>query len=217
VSLSISERESRRQDDKVLPEPLAELFSSRVRAAVLGLVLARPHLRFSLTELSRRLGLPVSSLQHECYKLTRLGLLRDERVGNARLYGPDGTWPLLEPLTALAVRAVPLEEALRGAVEGVTGIDSAWVGGDLGSSWAPVYVVVVGNLGVEELDGVLARCRVALDPVVGPSRIELAYFRPADWEARLARGDPFAMALHESDRIELCGFAREDRQDSDVA
>src|SRR5687768_18112538 len=32
---------------------------------------------------------PVSSLQHECYKLTRLGLLRDERVGNARLYRPD--------------------------------------------------------------------------------------------------------------------------------
>jgi hypothetical protein len=99
----------------------------------------------------------------------------------------------------------------------VTGIDSAWVGGDLGSSWAPVYVVVVGNLGVEELDGVLARCRVALDPIVGPSRIELAYFRPADWEARLARGDPFATALREGDRIELCGFAREVRQDSDVA
>ena len=39
-----------------MPEPLAELFSSRVRAAVLALVLPRPHLRFSLTDLSRRLG-----------------------------------------------------------------------------------------------------------------------------------------------------------------
>jgi DNA-binding IclR family transcriptional regulator len=83
-----------------VPEPLVELFSSRVRAAVLALVLPRPHLGFSLTDLSRRLGLPVSSVQHECYKLTRLGLLRDERVGNARLYRPDPTWPLLEPLTA---------------------------------------------------------------------------------------------------------------------
>ena len=200
-----------------MPEPLAELFSSRVRAAVLGLVLARPHLRFSLTELSRRLGLPVSSLQHECYKLTRLGLLRDERVGNARLYGPDAAWPLLEPLTALTVRAVPLEEALCGAVEGIPGIDSAWVSGDLGSPSAPVYVVVVGRLGVEELYGVFARCRIALDPIVGPNRIELAYFRPADWEARLTRVDPFTMALREGDRIELCGFAREERQDPDVA
>ena len=56
---------------------LAELFSSKVRAAALGVFLPRPHCWFSLTELSRLLGLPVSSLQHECYKLARLGLLRD--------------------------------------------------------------------------------------------------------------------------------------------
>ena len=200
-----------------MPEPLAELFSSRVRAAVLALVLARPHLRFSLTELSRRLGLPVSSLQHECYKLTRLGLLRDERVGNARLYRPDPAWPLLEPLTALTVRAMPLEEALRGAAEGVPGIGGAWVSGDLGSRSAPVYVVVVGSLGVEDLDGLFYRCRVVLNPIAGPSGIELAYFRPADWEARLARGDHFAAALVEGDRIEVCRFMRDERQDPDVA
>jgi DNA-binding transcriptional ArsR family regulator len=200
-----------------LPEPLAELFSSRVRAAVLGLVLARPHLRFSLTELSRRLGLPVSSLQHECYKLTRLGLLRDERVGNARLYGPDGTWPLLEPLTALAVRAVPLEEALRGAVEGVPFIDGAWVSGDLSSLSDSVYVVILGNLGIEDLDGIFDRSLVALAPIVGARRVELAYFRPADWVGRMTRGDPFATSLCDGHRIELCAFARDEREDPDVA
>jgi DNA-binding transcriptional ArsR family regulator len=200
-----------------VPEPLAELFSSRVRAAVLALVLARPHLRFSLTELSRRLGLPVSSLQHECYKLTRLGLLRDERVGNARLYRPDPAWPLLEPLTALTVRAMPLEEALHGAAEGVPGIDAAWVSGDLGGRSAPVYVVVVGSLGVEDLDGFFDRCRVVLNPIADLSGIELAYFRPSDWAARLARVDPFASALREGHRIEVCGFAPEERQHPDVA
>jgi DNA-binding transcriptional ArsR family regulator len=215
--LPISERESWREDEKVVPEPLAELFSSRVRAAVLALVLVRPHLRFSLTDLSRRLGLPVSSLQHECYKLTRLGLLRDERVGNARLYRPDAAWPLLEPLTALIVRAMPLEEALRGAVEGVPGIDAAWVSGDLGSPSAPVYVVVVGSLGVEELDGVFDRCQVALVPIAGPSRIELAYLRPADWQARLTSKDPFTASLLEGPRIELRAIAPEDRKDPDVA
>ena len=199
-----------------MPEPLAELFSSRVRAAVLALVLSRPHLRFSLTDLSRRLGLPVSSLQHECYKLARLGLLRGERVGNARLYCPDPAWPLLEPVTALTVRAMPLEQALRGAVEGVPGIEGAWVSGDLGSPRAPVYVVVLGSLGVDELDALFDRCRVALVPVAGATRIELAYFRPADWEARLARGDPLATALREDGRIELCAFSSEERRDPDV-
>jgi len=202
---------------KVVPDPLAELFSSRVRAAVLTLVLPRPHLAFSLTDLSRRLGLPVSSLQHECYKLTRLGLLRDERVGNARLYRPDPAWPLLEPLTALTVRAVPLEDALRGAVEGVPAIAGAWVSGDLVSQSNPVYVVVLGNLGIEDLDGIFDRCLVVLVPLVGARRVELAYFPAADWMARMARGDPFATSLVNGPRIELCAFARDEREDPDVA
>jgi DNA-binding transcriptional ArsR family regulator len=214
--LPVPERVPWRQDEKVVPEPLAELFSSRVRAAVLALVLSRPHLRFSLTDLSRRLGLPVSSLQHECYKLTRLGLLRDERVGNARLYRPDPAWPLLEPLTALTVRAMPLEEALRGAVEGVPGIEGAWVSGDLTSPPAPVYVVIVGSLGVEELDGTFDRCRVALLSTASACGIELAYFRPGDWQGRLNRADPFTTALRESPRIELCQFTREGGQCPDV-
>jgi hypothetical protein len=184
AALPIADREPCSQDEKVVPEPLAELFSSRVRAAVLALVLPRPHLRFSLTELSRRLGLPVSSLQHECYKLTRLGLLRDERVGNARLYCPDPGWPLLEPMTALTVRAMPLEEALRGAVEGVPGIEGAWVSGDLGSPAAAVYVVVLGSLGVDELDGLFDRCQVALVPPRRRSRrARLFPFRRLDGKA----------------------------------
>jgi DNA-binding transcriptional ArsR family regulator len=202
---------------KVVPDPLAELFSSRVRAAVLTLVLPRPHLAFSLTDLSRRLGLPVSSLQHECYKLTRLGLLRDERVGNARLYRPDPAWPLLEPLTALTVRAVPLGDALRGAVEGIPGINGAWVSGDLTSQLDPVYVVVLGDLGVEELDGIFDRCRIALVPTVGAGRIELAYFRRTDWMGRMARSDPFVRSLRDGHRIELGAFGREEREDPDVA
>ena len=69
----------------------------------------------------------------------------------------------------MTVRAMPLEEALRGAVEGVPGIEGAWVSGDSTSPSAPAYVVVVGSLGVEELDGTSSiRCRVALVPIVGP-------------------------------------------------
>src|SRR3954469_14047565 len=200
-----------------MPEPLAELFSSRVRAAVLTLVLSRPHVGFSLTDLSRRLGLPVSRLQHECYKLTRLGLLRNERVGNARLYRPDPRWPLLEPLTALTVRAVPLEVALHGAIEGVPGIAGAWVSGDPTAQSNPVYVVVLGNLGIEELDGIFDRCRVALVPIASANRIELAYFRRTDWMGRLARGDPFASALLKDQRVELRAFGEEERQGTDVA
>jgi DNA-binding transcriptional ArsR family regulator len=186
-----------------VPELLAELFSSKVRAAVLALLLPRPHLGFSLTELSKRLGLPVSSLQHECYKLTRLGLLRDERVGNARLYRPDPAFPLLKPLTALTLSALPLPVALHGAAERVPGLRCAWVAGDLDAPRGSVFLVVVGELDLEAIDGLFERARVALARSVAPPRLELAYYRPADWEARLAAGDAFAMSLEADRRIDL--------------
>jgi len=186
---------SSHQDETKVSELLAELFSSRVRAAVLALLLPRPHLAFSLTDLSRRLELPVSSLQHECYKLARLGLLRDEKMGNARFYCPDPRWPLLEPLTALTVRDMPLEEALAGAIERVVGIGEAWVAGNVSAAAEPVYLIVVGGLDVEQLDGVFDRARVALDPLAGTGRVELAYFRPEDWQARVAVNEPFAAKL----------------------
>jgi hypothetical protein len=185
-------------------ELLAELFSSKVRAAVLALLLPRPHLGFSLTDLSRRLGLPVSSLQHECYKLTRLGLLIDARVGNARLYRPNSAFPLLQPLTDLTVRAVGLNEALQGAAERVDGIEQIWVSGELEASQEPVFLVIVGELGLEALDGVFDRARLALRPAVGTERLELAYFRPMDWQARLAANDAFVASLIAGQALSVC-------------
>lgn len=178
-----------------MQDPLVELFSSRVRAAVLSLLLPRPHLRFSLTDMSRRLGLPVSSLQHECYKLARMGILRDERSGNARFYRPHPGWPLLEPLTSLVVQALPLPESLSAAVEGVPRLESAWLAGTPEEPSPPVYLVVIGNLGVEEIDGLFDRARVALAPTPARGHFELAFFRPADWAPRIAGGDRFAISL----------------------
>jgi hypothetical protein len=183
-------------------EPLAELFSSRVRAAVLAVVLPRPHLAFSLTDLSRRLGLPVSSVQHECYKLARLGVLRDERAGNARLYRPNTDWPLVQPLTTLVVRALPLQEALRAAIERVPGIDAAWLAGTTAGDREPTYLVVVGNLQIEDIDGVFDRARVALTADTDGG-VELAYFRPGDWASRVTNGDAFARSLVATRCIDL--------------
>jgi hypothetical protein len=63
--------------------------------------------------------------------------------------------------------------------------------------------LVVGNLTVEDLDGIFQRARVAVEPLAGPRRLELAYFRPADWTARIATGDSFAAALWASERIKI--------------
>jgi hypothetical protein len=173
---------------------LAELFSSKVRAAVLGMLLPRPHCWFSLTELSRSLGLPVSSLQHECYKLARVGLLRDQRSGNVRRYAPDPAFPLLAPLTALVLASMPLSESLPAAAEGMPSVERGWLTGEPRTRGARPFLVVVGNLGIEELDGLFERARAAAS-AAGTGDIELAYYPTTEWARRVASHDPFVASL----------------------
>lgn len=178
-------------------EVLGELFSSKVRAAVLSQILPRPHLGFSLTEMSHLLNLPISSLQHECYKLVRLGILRDARAGNARLYWPDLTHALILPLTSLVLADLGPDRALRAAVEGMPRLERAFFVGDLTDRpaldpWprpsSPALLVLIGDLTLEDVDAATARVARVVDPLLGPDRVEPAYFRPVDWDARQAAG-----------------------------
>jgi DNA-binding transcriptional ArsR family regulator len=167
---------------------LVEIFSSRVRAAVLAHLLPRPHLGLSLTDLARRLDLPISSLQHECYKLTRLGVLRDQRAGASRLYRPAPTWPLLPSLTSLVGGAIGPEAAVTGAIEAVPGLSEAIVAGPLPASpTEQVYLILVGDLSIEEVDAIFARVSNLLSSLVGSQQLELAFFRPDDWRTRMAQ------------------------------
>jgi hypothetical protein len=181
---------------------LPELFSSKVRAAVLGMLLPRPHLWFSLTELSRSLGLPVSSLQHECYKLARVGLLHDQRSGNVRRYAPNPSFPLLKPLTALVLAALPLTDSLPAAAEGMNGIDQGWLTTEPDAPYARPFLVVIGSLGIEDLDALFERARVAA-AAAGTGDIELAYYPSAEWARRLASHDPFVTSLQTDVAVKL--------------
>jgi len=184
---------------------LRELFSSRMRAAVLGHVLLRPHLRFSLTDLSRLLDQPISSLQHECYKLERIGLLRGRRDGNSRRYQVVADFPLLDPLTALVAAAIGHESALRAAVEGIPGLVAAFIADvfPLDRSRLPVRVVLIGDVAIEEIDAARDRIRRAL--VLEAAQVEAVFYTARDWASRLGSGAGFAATMLDGARFDLVG------------
>jgi hypothetical protein len=208
-----------RKESKAL---LAELFSSKIRAAVLGFLLPRPHLGFSLTDLSRRLGLPISSLQHECYKLERIGILVARRAGNARLYRVEPGCPLFAQLTALIDRAIGREACLAGAIDAVNGLEIAFLTGRLPDDGAavestgavsaagsddpplagiPPHLVLVGEIPLDEIDGVIARVERSLSLPAGG--LEVAFFQPDDWAARIETGNPYVQELLAGRRLDL--------------
>lgn len=183
-----------------MDETLVELFSSKVRAAVLGHLLPRPHLAASLTELSHLLDLPVSSLQHECYKLVRLGVLSDRREGNSRPYRVNRDSPFVPPLTALVVAALGQEAALRAAVDGVPSLTEAFLSGTLPAA-GPARLVLIGELPLDLLDAMVERVAGVLGLDV--NQIDLAFFRPADWSARREAFNPYVADLLDGPRVVL--------------
>jgi DNA-binding transcriptional ArsR family regulator len=159
---------------------LADLLSSRNRAILLAWATPRLDTPFSLTELSRAVHLPVSSVQHECYKLERLGVLEARREGNSRRYRMMLDHPLTRPLIALVIATLGLQTVLHDAVVETGEVTAAVVAGP--SPWSGsdrLTLAIVGHLPLEGL--VQAQHRVALVLARMPDDLDLAYVQDADW------------------------------------
>jgi hypothetical protein len=189
-------------------EILSELFSSKIRAAVLEQMLPRPHVGYSLTDLSRLLSLPISSLQHECYKLERIGVLKARRDGNSRRYRVDPACPVLKELTALIVVAIGPVEALQATMENVAGLDAAFLAAAVplsneAQATGPIPLVLIGEISLEEIDA--AQDRVTKLLGLAPGKIEAVFYRSGDWRSRLDQQSQYAMWLISGPRTDLLG------------
>ena len=183
---------------------LQEIFSSRLRAAVLSQMLPRPHLRYSLTDLSRRLELPISSLQHECYKLERLGLIESRRAGNTRQYRVVTESAFYSPLARLVAASIGADAALRAGLEQVEGLEAAFLAGDPAAATIeqPARLVLIGEVPLEAIDAIQERASVA---VPAAAAIETAFYRQDDWQERIAQSSAYVLSLLNGPRIDLVG------------
>lgn len=195
-----------------MSEILAELFSSKVRAAVLGQMLPRAHVGFSLTELSRILELPISSLQHECYKLERIGVIKGKREGNSRRYRVNPACAVLRELTALVVKGIGQDAALRASLEDIPGLVAAFLARQLPldltaeadfASPSPIPLVLIGEISLEAIDAAQARVGNLLGLPI--TRIESVFYLPHDWRVRLDQRSQYAVWLVSGPRSDLLG------------
>lgn len=180
-------------------DTLGELFSSRIRASVLAYLVAREEGRFSLTELSRALDLSVSSIQHECYKLERLGVLKGRREGASRRYWLDRDVPFVPVLMWLVITVVGQPQVLGYALQGIDGLEGALLTSDDGSP----SLTLIGNLGLDELATVQERASKILD--VPDSALNVAFYDPTTWAAYVAQQHPTVAALRSANPEILAG------------
>lgn len=175
------------------PARLAGLLSSQVRAGVLVRAVTHPEEPFSLTEMARTLGLAISSVQHECYKLHDMGLLTVRREGASRRYSLMGDDPVVRALRGLVVATLGMPASVEMALSDLPGLNAATLLGAVPPVSGATALVLIGDLTLETVE--LGQRRVAWLLDAPEDAIEIAFFRPADWLARRDAGHPLVRRL----------------------
>lgn len=80
---------------------LLPVFRSQLQADILAALLLNPGREYSLTDLAKRFGAPLSTVHGEVKRLTDAGLLRRRNVGRSALVQAAAGNRLVEPLTEL--------------------------------------------------------------------------------------------------------------------
>ncbi|MEO8518929.1 MAG: ArsR family transcriptional regulator [Dermatophilaceae bacterium] len=80
---------------------LMPIFRSQHQAALLAWLFLHPENEYTLTDLAKRLGVPLTTLQREAQRLVSAGILRDRTLGRSRLLRANLSNRAGAPLTQL--------------------------------------------------------------------------------------------------------------------
>lgn len=142
------------------------------------MLLLHPDREYTLTELSQRLNMPLSTLQGEAKRMIDAGLIRDRRVGKARLLRAASASRYAKPLTELVTLAfgpqLVVEEEEFGSLEGLDAvvIYGSWAAryhGEAGPRPNDLDVLVIGQPDRTRLYEAADRAERRLDLPVNPA------------------------------------------------
>jgi predicted nucleotidyltransferase len=111
-------------------------------------LLCDPDREISISELAHRTTVPLGSVHREVERAESAGITVSRRVGNTRLVRANTDSPYYESLSDLLIKAFGPPMVLAEALEGVEGVESAYVYG----SWAARLHGVAGKRPVGDID-----------------------------------------------------------------
>jgi DNA-binding Lrp family transcriptional regulator len=115
---------------------LLPVFRSQLQADILAALLLNPKREFSLTDLARRFGAPLSTVHGEVKRLTEAGLLRRRHVGRSAVVQANSGNRLVEPLAQLLFLAWGPLQVVADEFAGLDGTERVLIFG----SWAARYL-----------------------------------------------------------------------------
>lgn len=182
---------------------LHRLFSQS-RAEILRLLFTGERKWLHLREIERLSDLSLRPLQRELETLVAIGLLESRKDGNRRLFAALTEHPLYQPLCQLTLRTAGLAQPLANSLEGMPGIEYAFVYGSSASGTeterSDIDLMVVGDTGLRALSPKLRAAADLLQREINPHLMTLE-----EWKFKAASGDAYLQSLVRSPWIPLRG------------
>lgn len=169
-----------------------------------------PDRQFHLSELRRLTGLGSASLQRELNRLTDVGLVRSERVGNLRRFQANPQSPVYSELLGLTRKTLGAEPLLREALLPlVPGLKTALMYGSVAkqtdTAESDIDVMLVGeNLTI----GNILELLMPLETLLG-RKISPTCYTSAEFERRRAEADSFVNRVLAQPTVPLIGDIHE--------
>ncbi len=184
--------------------PLLPVFRSRHQGELLAVLLLHPDREYTLTDLSRRLKTPLTTLQREAGRLVEAGLVSQRRVGRARLLTAAPANRYVRPLTQLVTLAFGPHLVVEEEFQSLDGLDAVMIYG----SWAARYhgevgpppndvdVFVIGQPDRTQVYEAADRAERRLELPVNPTvRSRRRWMEAADALVRQVRSSPVVWVL----------------------
>jgi DNA-binding transcriptional ArsR family regulator len=118
---------------------LMPILRSKQQAELLTLILLHPGTEYSITELSEKLGVPLTTVQREVNRLSEAGLITERRAGRTREVSANPKSRYARPLTELLTLAFGPHIVIREEFADISATGVAIYG-----SWAARYYGVPG-------------------------------------------------------------------------
>lgn len=188
--------------------PLLPIFRSRLQGELLAAVLLGDRGTSSVTDLARRLGADVATVQREVERLERAGILTSTRQGRSRLIAPNTDSPLHTPLVELLLVSFGPPYVLADEFAGIEGVDEiylfgSWVArfqGGEGPAPEDIDVLIVGDADRDELYDAARRAEHRLQREVSVTlRKKDAWLGSNDPFLRQVRSSPLVPVLPTKD------------------
>jgi predicted nucleotidyltransferase len=172
------------------------------------LLFGKLDLEVHMRELTRQSGLTLGSVQEELKKLEAAELLTSRRDGNRLYFRANQNHPIFPELHSLVTKTDALPEILAADLSSLTGIQMAFIFGSVAAgsatSLSDIDLMILGTVTLRQMAPILRQSSQKLCREINPHVLS-----PAEWAARLQRGDVFCARVAAEPKLFLKGGADE--------